>query len=92
MVYNLVTGKPLMDTSFKNKHWVITDSNADCNTDCNGKTSCPSKCLSSCMKVEKYNELSPELVLNDQWMEILKIIHSYPTYSEVETYVFSLNP
>ena len=92
MVYNLVTGKPLKDTSFKNKHWGITDSNADCNANCNDKISCPSKCLSSCMKVEKHNELSPELVLNDQWREILQIIHSYPTYSEVETYVFSLNP
>ena len=81
MVYNLVTGKPFMDTLFKNKYWGITDSNIDCN----GKTSCPSKCLSSCMKVEKHNELSLELVLNDQWREILQIIHSYPTYSEVET-------
>ena len=96
IVYNLVTGKPLMDTSFKNKHWNITDSNDDsnddCNADCNGKTSCPSKCLSSCMKVETHNELSPELVLSDQWRQILKIMHSYPTYSKVETYVFSLNP
>ena len=88
MMYNLVAGKPLMDTSFKNKHWGITDSNANCNS----KTTCPSKCLSSCMKVEKHNELSLELVLNDQWREILQIIHSYLTYSEVETYVFSLNP
>ena len=92
MVYNLVTGKPLMDTSFKNKHWGKTDSNTDSNADSNGKTNEPHKCVSSHMKVEKHSYLSPELVLNDQWQDILKIIHGYQTYSEVETYVFSLNP
>ena len=47
MVYNLVTGKRLMDNSFKNKHWGRVDSNANSNAKCNASK----KCVSSCMKV-----------------------------------------
>ena len=46
-VYNLVTGKPLLDTTFRNYHWGNNpiDSNSDSNSDSN---TCP--LLSSRMK------------------------------------------
>ena len=93
LVYNLVTGKPLMDNSFKNKHWGRVGSNANSNANSNASK----KCVLSCMKVpspEKNNAPAHEIdvEVNHQWKDILCILDSYPTYSEMENYVFSLNP
>ena len=85
-VYNLVTGKPLLDSGFRNKHWESnTNCNADCNTDSDAnRTFC--KIRSSKMKCPEYCtevEIGP-------WYQILSTLGSFTAYSELETYVLSL--
>ena len=89
MVYNLVTGKPLLDSGFRNQHWAksTNDNNTNSHADSNAESS---SCgiYSSRMKPPK-NYTSVE---DGLWYQILSILDSFPTYSELETYVLLLGP
>ena len=83
-VYNLVTGKPLLDTTFRNYHWGNTpiDSNSNSNANSNACT-----VLSSRMK-------QPENVENEidsPWNHILSNMTSRQTYAELESFILSLD-
>ena len=85
-VYNLITGKPLLDTAFRNQHWgnVISDSNIDSNANCNANLLLSRKMkLSQCSETEFDGRL---------WSEILSILELFQTYSELESYILSLYP
>ena len=84
-VYNLVTGKPLLDSRFRNQHWasIGNDSNADSNVDSNGR-----RIKSSKMKVTR----NVSTVEHGPWSQTLSTLESFQTYSELETYVLSLGP
>ena len=88
-VFNLVTGKPLMDPTFKNEHWG-SNSHADSHAD--SHTQKINHVRTSGMKIQEV--AVPEVPLQEastQWSEILNILGSFSTCSDLETYVLSLN-
>ena len=82
-IYNLVTGKPLLDTAFRNYHWGNTDSNSDGNI-----TICDSNGVlrSSRMKLVECSEIEAD----SPWNDMLSTLESFQTYVELESYILSL--
>ena len=70
-VYNLVTGKPLLDSRFRNQHWasIGNDSNADSNADSNGR-----RIKSSKMKVTR----NVSTLEHGPWSQTLSTLESFP--------------
>ena len=91
-VFNLVTGKPLMDPTFKNEHWG-SNSHADSHdSHADSHAQKRNHVRTSGMKIQEV--AVPEVPLQEastQWSEILNILGSFSTYSDLETYVLSLN-
>ena len=90
-VYNLVTGKPLMDPSFKNNHWGKNiRSNSDANSNDSHADSHARKSL-QCKNPGMKTQHAETTEITGQWSEILDILNSFRTYNQLERYVFSLN-
>ena len=83
-VFNLVTGKPLMDPSFRNEHW--GNSHADSHADSHAQSS---------VKIVKSDGMKTQqlevLDVHSEWSDILNVLHGFDTYNELESYVFSLS-
>ena len=91
-VVNLVTGKPLMDPSFKNDHWSRNiNSNADSNdSDANSNARRNFQSKSPGMKTQ-HAEGAEGSDVTGQWSDIVDILNSFSTYTQLENYVFSLD-